>query len=117
MPDAAQTIISLLQQLVTMGGLPTGGLLTSGDSQTLEDEETIELNSSINGLGEVWLSDYSEHGKFFINSSGEVTLLETTGNISDSDEDGKLCIYDGGTGGIIKNRLGSSKVVKYFIMY
>ena len=48
-------------------------------------------------------------------TDGSVVLLSNTTNVDDADTDGSLCIYDTGTTTSIKNRLGSTKEIRYII--
>ena len=104
---------------ISATGFDLGGLSQKGDSVLLASGETIILPTAINGLLKVWLSDYSEHLTVFVKSDGTVDWAGTdsTGNTDIQNTIGKLCVYQSGTGAIIKNYLAVTHTVKYIIMY
>lgn len=93
------------------------GLSTKESSETVADEGIISLPTSISGWGEVMLGDNEEWASFRFKADGTVTLIAYTTNVVTTDTDEKFCIYDGGSGVIIKNRMSSSKTVRYSIKY
>lgn len=104
---------------IDQSGIDLGGLTQRGDSVSLATGETIILPTAINGLLKVWLSDYSEHLTVFIKSDGTVDWAgnDGTGNTDIQNTLGKLCVYQSGTGAIIKNYLAVTHTVKYVITY
>jgi hypothetical protein len=85
--------------------------------EEVADDDEITITTGIAGWGYVMAGDNEEYSRFRFSSSGVVTLDSYTVNVTDSDSDGYLCIYDAGTGIAIKNRLGSSKKIRYEIYY
>jgi hypothetical protein len=81
------------------------------------DEAFIDLPDATCGWGYVMVGDNEEFARFRWSTSGEVFLDENTANVVDSDTDTKFCIFDNGTSVRVKNRLGSSKLLKYLINY
>lgn len=63
--------------------------------------------------------DVSESVLASVSSDGDVYLLAKTANVDNTDSDGNLCVYNNGVVGnpelLIKNRLGSKKIIKYII--
>lgn len=80
-------------------------------SQSVADDGTITLTTSKTGILRVFTD--SEYAECFIKADGTVTLLYNSANVANTDSDTNLCIYDGGTGAVIKNRLGDTKTVTY----
>lgn len=117
--DVFQTIMDRLDSIIANGltviGFSPGSMHLSSDSQVLADNATIVLPTAISGLIEIWNEDYSAHGKFFINADG--TVERQSGNAVASESDGFLCLYQVGTGAVIKNMLGSEQTIKYFLTY
>jgi len=90
-----------------------GGLQQMGESLTLDDDETYNLPCGVNGFGFIQIADNEEYAWFFFNKDGEVTLAVNSANVDDADTDGKFCIYDGGDYVVLKNRLGSTRKIRY----
>jgi len=90
-------------------------LLTDKSSQTVADDGTITLDTGVVGILTVWVED--EYMRVYVNSDGAITSLEGSTNTAITDSDTDLCVYDGGTGAVIKNRLGASKTVGYTFDY
>ena len=90
-----------------------GGLQQKGEALTLDDDETYNLPRDVNGFGFIQVADNEEYAWFFFNKDGEVTLAVNSGNVDDADIDGKFCIYDGGDYVVLKNRLGSTRKIRY----
>ena len=59
--------------------------------------------------------DGEEYALFSFTTAGVVTLIQNSANVANTDSDTDLCIYDGGTGIVIKNRLGAQKKIIYSI--
>ena len=91
------------------------------DSVSVNDDGTItSLPAAKTGTLEVWVGDHVAHGIFWVTSTGAVTIWDSTGNVARTDSDTYLCVYqdDGVVGNIIiKNRLGSTKTVRYLYWY
>lgn len=62
-------------------------------------------------------SDIDEAVLASVSSNGSVYLLAKTANVNNTDSDGNLCVFNNGVVGnpeiLIKNRLGSKKIIKY----
>lgn len=87
-------------------------------SESVEDEDFLDLESSKSGYGIVQAGDNEEYGVFTFTSAGVVTLLtDSTANVVNTDTDTKLCIFDNGTNVRIKNRLGSAKILRVSVSY
>jgi hypothetical protein len=99
---------------VIIPGLPESypGLTDFSYEAVLADDETYSLPAmSSGGWGEVLLGNGTEFAIFTCTSAAAVTLRLNSTNVAASDSDGNLCIYDGGTQVVIKNRLGSSQTL------
>jgi hypothetical protein len=83
-----------------------GSLLEDPGSMDLVGDGTITLATGVAGYLYVW--ENTENGLFFVTSAGVVTLIDGTPNMDSADTDGKLCVYQSGTGAVIKNRLVDS---------
>lgn len=89
--------------------------------ELLDDTEIIiPIN---NGVGFVTAGttekDIMSTATFAFSNDGDVYFMGKTSNVDNTDSDGSLCVYNAGTVGFpdvrIKNRLGSTKIVKYII--
>jgi hypothetical protein len=81
---------------------------------TLADDAELEVVETY-GIGLVMAGTVDEAALFKFSTDGSVTLISNTTNVASTDTDGNLCVYDGGTKVKIKNRLGSSKDIRYII--
>lgn len=81
------------------------------------DDVSENLVNGHSGWGKVYIGDNEESADFSFNSSGVVTLERNTANVVNTDTDDKFCIYTFSGNVAFKNRLGSSKTVKYVINY
>ena len=80
-------------------------LLQKRSSETVADEASITLPTAVSGMLKVWTE--AEYSEFFIKADGSVEYIRLSDNAIDSDTDGNLCVYDGGSNAaVIKNRLG-----------
>lgn len=86
---------------------------------TLGDDVTLPFYNNAWGHGTISTEEGATYAAFRFTSTGVVTLLTdcTIDVDDDSAVDNKLCIYDGGTNIIIKNRLGGTKVLLISITY
>lgn len=100
-----------------LGSYSQSGLTTKKSSETVADDGTIALPTGVSGWGEVQIGDDQEYAYFSVKVDGTVLLRMNSANVVNTDSDGNLCIYDGGTGAVIKNRLGSSLTVRYTFNY
>jgi len=82
----------------------------------MADDGTIDL-PVITNQGIVLLAAGVEGGIWSIKSDGSVGKIAGTTNTSSSDTDGSICVYDGGTYAIIKNRLGATTNLLCLFIY
>lgn len=82
----------------------------------MADDGTINL-PVITNQGVVILAAGAEGGIWTIKSDGSVAKIAGTTNTSSSDTDGSLCVYDGGTYAIVKNRLGATTNLLCLFLY
>jgi hypothetical protein len=91
-----------------------------GDSTFVSDKVTLGdgvlLPEDVNMLLDLFITDYSEWGKFHIASDGTVTPLNSSANIVLTDTDNKLCILPGDTPKI-KNNFSAEKELFYELKY
>lgn len=94
----------------------TGSILFwTYQNDTLADDATVELPDATDGM--VFVSCNAESGMWVVNADGTVDKVSGTTNTADTDSDTDLCVYDGGTAGTIKNRLGAVGVTRAFYFY
>jgi|GEM_PF-3744318 len=85
-------------------------------ADALADDGTVSLPDATSGICIV--SCNAEAGIFLVQTSGAVKLISTTtGNVATADTDTDLCCYDGGTGAIVKNRLGTTGEIRIIYYY
>jgi len=83
------------------------GLATVKIAVSLADDETYNLPDAKNVFGKVLTG--ANYVDFFIQTDGTSTLAVSSGSTANSDSDGtSVCVYDGGSYGIIKNRSGGA---------
>lgn len=109
--------VSGVTSLTLPGAFVGGDLNFSYGSQSVIDEGTIDIPSSISGWGTVMVGDNEEFVRFRWTTAGAVTLMENTENVVSTDTDTKFCVFDNGSKVTLRNRLGSTKVVKYLLNY
>jgi hypothetical protein len=81
----------------------------------LADDGTVTLPDATSGM--VLVSCNGEAGMWLVQADGTVTKISGSTNTANTDADGSLCVYDGGTGAIVKNRLnatGEIRIVYYY---
>ena len=74
-------------------------------NDTLADDGTVTLPDATSGM--VFVSCNAESGMWSVQADGTCTKVSGTTNTDAADTDAKLDVYDGGTGAIVKNRLGA----------
>jgi len=83
------------------------GTATVSIAVELADDETYNLPDAKEVDGKVRTG--ANYCLFFTETSGAVTLPVSSGSTANTDSDGTtICIYDGGTRGVIKNRSGGA---------
>lgn len=114
---------SINNNIAAFNGTTGQSILDSGSSSdnllkstTINDEAFIDLPTT-NGFGEIFIGNDEERVRFSWTTAGVVTLIENTANIRSTDTDTFFCIFDNGANVRIKNRLGSSKIIKYIFNY
>ena len=114
-PDGTNS--SVIRQTIYNDGIfEYNGLKEAKSSETVADEGTITLAVTVAGNLKVW-TDGGNYLEVYVDTDGTVTQLVANGSTATTDSDTNLCVYDGGTGAVIKNRLGASKVVRYIFNY
>jgi len=94
-----------------------GGMYHVTINKSVADDGTITFPTGYMGHGWIMAGDNEEFILFRFTSAGAVTLLtDVSANTANTDSDTDLCVYDGGSGIIIKNRLGASKVLRGVII-
>ena len=79
---------------------------------------TISFFASAWGHGTISTNEGATYAIFRFDSGGIVTLLtDCTSDVASTDADGKLCVYDGGSNIVIKNRLAGTKALMIDIKY
>lgn len=86
------------------GDINNMGDVFSYQDSVLADDATVNLPDTTSGI--VIVSCNGEAGIFNVQVDGTVTLISGSGNVDDADTDTDLCCFDGGTGAVVKNRLG-----------
>jgi hypothetical protein len=91
-------------------------------NDTVADDGVISLPNATSGLLLVTISDplasfTTEGGLWMVDAAGAVTRISGSTNTDDADTDNTLCVYDGGTYGIIKNRMGGVGKLRAIYVY
>jgi len=94
-----------------------GGITEYRYQKSIADDGTITFPTGVAGMGQVMAGDGEEWMQVHFTSAGVTTKVTGTGNTAASDSDGNLCVYDGGAGIIIKNRLAATKVIRLIFYY
>jgi hypothetical protein len=87
-------------------------------NDALADDGSFNLPSAIVGLlavTAVYSTNY-EGALYQVNTDGVVTKLAGSTNAVATDTDAKLCVFDGGTYGTVRNRLGGTAKVRAFMV-
>lgn len=101
-----------------VAGIVTFDSLTNRiEKSSLADNGTITLATGKAGWGEAMIGNNQEWASFRFSADGTVTLISNTTNAVNTDTDEKFCIYDGGSGVVIKNALGSRLNVAVNVKY
>ena len=112
---------TLIPYITLKDSLIIGNITTFDIEVTLADDGTYVCPTSIFGSGSItaWNSGtLDEYISFFtFDADGTILLVTNSSNSASTDTDNNLCVYDGGSGIIIKNRLGGSRVIKISLKY
>jgi hypothetical protein len=93
------------------------GSATLFSEETVADEAEITLATGVSGWGFAQAGDNEQWIQFTFTAAGVVTVIANSALAVNTDTDGNLCVYDAGSGIAIKNRLGSSKTIRYAVNY
>lgn len=85
-------------------------------SKALGDDDEIYITNANTALVIIIVEGRSEYMVAHIQDDGTPTLINSAGDVATSDTDNKLCLYDYGTGASIKNRLGSTQNISWYLM-
>ena len=110
-----QRKFSVVGDVQCTGNIYQNLLTRTADAPSTADDGTITLATGVAGMLKVWTEE--EYMQVFVATDGVVTSIYGSANTANTDTDTKLCVYDGGTGAVIKNRLGGTKVVRYEYLY
>ena len=102
---------------INFDNLIQGNLYRVGASISVVDDDFIDLEAGTIGWGFAQIGDNEEYATFCWTSAGVVTLINNSTNAVNTDTDTKLCIFDNGSNVRIRNRLGSTKVIRYVVNY
>lgn len=98
------------------------GTLTAGainlfpyQDDSLADDGTVNLPDATSGI--CFVSCNAECGMWLVQNDGAVTKISGSANTAAADTDGSLCVYDGGTNGVVKNRLGATGEIRIIYFY
>ena len=112
---------TLIPYITLKDSLIIGNITTFDIEVTLADDDTYVCPTSRFGSGSItaWNSGtLDEYISFFtFDADGTILLVTNSSNSASTDTDNNLCVYDGGSGIIIKNRLGGSRVIKINLKY
>lgn len=84
-------------------------------NDSLADDGTVNLPDAVSGM--VTVTCNAEAGQWLVQQDGTCTKVSGTTNTADTDSDTDLCVYDGGTFGIVKNRLGATGRIRIIFEY
>ena len=95
---------------------PTGKLkLFTYTSDSLADDGIVSLPNATSGM--CFITCNAEAIMAIVLNTGQTDLVSNTVNTANTDSDTNLCIYDGGTNAIVKNRLGTTGEIRIFYYY
>lgn len=82
----------------------------------LADDATVTLPTiTTGGILNVWTS--SQYAEYFLKSDGTVEYIRMTSGCDDADTDvTTICVYDGGTNSVLKNRSGGTLTYGYTLI-
>jgi len=95
-----------------------GNLIVLGNSETVADEGIITLPTGVTGRLHVTFGNNANWGDCQISANGAVEIVDCMdANFVNTNTDTKYCVYDGGSGAIIKNHSGGSLTVRWEFKY
>lgn len=88
-------------------------------AQSVADDATVDVCYAKAGKIQVWVNGQNTYLEAVFNSAGTPTLVTGmySADVDTADTDTKLCIYAADGWLVIKNRLGSSKTIRYEVVY
>ncbi len=93
-------------------------LIVHREKSFAADDGEIVLATGVAGWGFAMVGDMQEFSSFTFTSAGVVTLgPDASTNVTNTDTDTNLAIYDAGSGVAIKNRLGSNLTLAIEVHY
>jgi hypothetical protein len=110
-----QRKFSVVGDIQCTGNIYQNLLIRTAAVSSTADDGTITLAMGVAGILKVWTE--TEYMQVYVDKEGVVTSIYGSANTANTDTDTKLCVYDGGTGAVIKNRLGATKIVRYEYLY
>ena len=84
-------------------------------NDSLADDGTVNLPNATSGM--VFVSCNAEGGMWLVQNTGAVVKIAGSSNTAATNADGNLCVYDGGTYAIVKNRLGTTGEIRIIYHY
>jgi hypothetical protein len=84
-------------------------------NDALADDGTVDLPDATDGF--VFVSCNAECGMWLVQANGAVTKISGSTNTAATDSDTDLCVYDGGTKAVVKNRLGAVGTIRIVYFY
>ena len=100
--------------------LRLGNLYKAMSSESVADDASINIPPLVNnsiGWGTVMAGDNTHWAIFSWTAAGAVTIEDSKGSVVNTDTDANLCIIDAGTKVAIKNRIGTTQIIRYEITY
>ncbi len=95
---------------------PTGDMkMFTYQADALADDGTVNLPDATSGM--VFVSCNGEAGMWSVTNAGVVAKIVGSTNTAAADTDTDLCVYDGGTYAIVKNRLGTTGEIRIIYYY
>jgi len=99
---------------ITQQNLDHNGLDIYRGVETVADDGTIVFPTGLAGWGEAMFGDAWDKLIFSFSADGTITAFGSNeGNGDDADTDTKACVFDNGSGIVLKNRTGGSLKVAY----
>ncbi len=98
--------------LVTFSQATGGVVLFTHQEDSLADDGTVSLPDATSGM--VFVSCNAEAGMWLVQADGTVTKIAGSTNTAATDSDTDLCVFDGGTRGTVRNRLGATGEIRIF---
>lgn len=94
-------------------GKAISGLQNPRGSESVADDGSIVITTGVAGFGTAQIGDNEQSMQFTFSADGTVTVISNSALAINSDTDGNFCVYDVGAGIAMKNRLGSTKTIRY----